>query len=194
MFFRKDYSDETFLVKQCLKGDAQAQRYLYEKHAPRFLSICQRYLRQEAAAEDALMEGFTRIFARLADFKGAGSFEGWMRKIIVNAALMQLRKERQLLLEVLPEDTEAIDPAGALPTPDLSELACADILRLIDSLPVGYRTVFNLYAIEGYSHAEISTLLGISTGTSKSQLNRARTWLQQKVRAQEQPLKQRAHG
>ena len=136
--------------------------------------ICYRYVRDAAEAEDILIIAFTRIFEKINQFKSEGSFEGWIRRIIVNEALTHLRRNRSMYLET---DLEQVDRE-----PDYDKLHDhleeEDLLKMIQELPTGYRIVFNLYAIEGYSHKEIANQLGISENTSKSQLSRARTYLQ----------------
>lgn len=140
------------------------------------LTVIKRYVTNTSEAEDTLMEGFVKVFAKLHQYQGDGSFEGWIRKIMVNEALMSIRKNK----DRYPVD---IDVAFDLAHPDetLMQLGIQEIESLIATLPTGYRTIFNLYAIEGYSHAEIALLLNISEGTSKSQLSRARATLQHQL-------------
>lgn len=140
------------------------------------LAVIKRYVSNTSEAEDTLMEGFVKVFAKLNQYQGDGSFEGWVRKIMVNEALMSIRKNK----DRYPLD---IDVAFDLAHPDetLMQLGVQEIESLIATLPTGYRTIFNLYAIEGYSHAEIALLLNISEGTSKSQLSRARATLQHQL-------------
>ena len=141
-------------------------------------SVVKRYITNTTEAEDTLMEGFVKVFSKLNQYQGGGSFEGWIRKIMVNEALMSIRKNK----ERYPLD---IDTAFDVAHPDetLMQLGVQEIEALIESLPTGYRTIFNLYAIEGYSHGEIAQLLDISEGTSKSQLSRARALLQNQLTA-----------
>ena len=142
------------------------------------LSVVKRYITNSAEAEDTLMEGFVKVFAKLDQYQGGGSFEGWIRKIMVNEALMSIRKNKNRY----PVDIDvAYDEAH--PDETLMQLGVQEIESLIATLPTGYRTIFNLYAIEGYSHAEIALLLDISEGTSKSQLSRARAQLQNQLTA-----------
>lgn len=140
------------------------------------LSTIKRYVTNTSEAEDTLMEGFVKVFSKLDQYQGGGSFEGWIRKIMVNEALMSIRKNK----DRFPVD---IDAAYDLAHPDetLMQLGLQEIERLIATLPTGYRTIFNLYAIEGYTHSEIALLLNISEGTSKSQLSRARAILQNQL-------------
>ena len=168
---------EEELLEGCRKGKASAQRGLYDRLAPKMLGVCLRYIRDREEAEHIMIGGIVKVFEKLDQFKSEGSFEGWVRRIVVNDCLMYIRKNRNMSLE---SDIETISDH-----PDLSvmedSLSQEDLLKLIGELPVGYRTVFNLYAIEGYSHAEIAEQLNISENTSKSQLSRARKWLQTKL-------------
>ena len=165
------------LIDQCQRGNAFAQRRLYDQYVHRFHRICLRYVKHEADAEDVLMTAFLAIFRHLATFsyRDDNGFEAWMRRIVVNEALQCLRANRSMPLfqhNELPEEAPA-----ATPLPD-ADLDAEQIYDLICELPPGYRTVFNLYAIEGYSHREIAEQLGISENTSKSQLSKARALLQ----------------
>jgi len=161
------------LITACRRGEASAQKLLYDRYAPRLFGLCKRYLQREDA-EDALMEGFFKIFTRIDQYDGSGNFEGWMRRIMVNQALMKIRKKHAL--------KNAVEPDHTLKDESFSiqqELEAEDILQLLDELPPGYRTVFNLYAIEGYKHREIAEMLGISINTSKSQFILARKKLRE---------------
>lgn len=147
-------------------------------------SVCRRYVMQLQEAEDILVCGFTKVFQKLDQFKGKGSFEGWIRRIMVNEALTFIRRNKSMYLEV------EIEKAGR--EPDLQKLSdqleVEDLEKMIDRLPMGYKTVFNLYAIEGFSHKEIAEKLGISENTSKSQLSRARVHLQRLLLDAEQSV------
>lgn len=176
---RKD-NDKSFkrLVKACLKGDAEAQRALYDSLSPKMFPVCLRYMSSREEAEDVLQEGFVTLFSKLDSYSGAGSFEGWARKIFVNTALMQLRKN-----DVLKE-SEDLEGAWDISSQDptvIQNIGYQELLEIIESLPPGFRTVFNMYVIEGYSHKEIGEALGISENTSRSQLQRARMILQKKI-------------
>ena len=177
MFIRKTFTEEADIIKGCLQGDRKAQRALYDAYSGKFLAIAIRYVKDRDLAEDVMIEGFMKIFEKLAQYEGKGSFEGWMKRIIVTNALLTLRNQKNLLMEVNqePEFTSSLVPY------EFTDMETADLLEMIQQLSVGYRTVFNLYAIEGYSHPEIADLLGISENTSKSQLSRARAILKQKV-------------
>jgi RNA polymerase sigma-70 factor (ECF subfamily) len=173
------------IVKGCQEGNQQSQRELYERYSGLMYSICFRYVNDSSQAEDLMISGFMKIFKHIGQFKGLGSFEGWMKRIIVNDALAYIRKNKSLYLKV---DVEQIDFE-----PDYqmlsNHLEAEDLLKLVEELPTGYKTIFNLYAIEGYTHKEIGEMLGISINTSKSQLSRARVILQQKLIATETLIK-----
>ncbi len=152
------------IILLCKNQDAKAQKHLYNQYSGLLFSVVKRYLKNEEDAEDALIEGFFKIFTKINSFKGAGSFEGWMRRIVVNECLMKLRKKRNFTLAL----EEAYDVGEAeMITP---ALAYHDLMKVLENLPTGYRTIFNLYEIEGFKHREIAEQLGISINTSKSQL------------------------
>jgi RNA polymerase sigma factor (sigma-70 family) len=176
---------EQQLVEACRRNDRKAQRELYERYSGRMLSICIRYIPQRDQAEDIMITGLMKIFDKIGQFKGDGSFEGWMRRIMVNEALGHIRKTRNMYIE------SSIDGHGPEPDYHLLEdhLEAEDLMKLVAELPVGYRTVFNLYAIEGFSHKEIGEMLQIQETTSKSQLSRARSLLQKSLVAMDQQLK-----
>lgn len=167
------FNQETQLVKGLLRNEERAQRQVYEKYASKMLGVCMRYVVDTMAAEDVLMEGFMRVFGKIEQYKGEGSLEGWIRRIMVNEALGYLRLSKKI--EVVDLEEVQMHPNYLMADQQLEE---DELLKMIGQLPDGYRTVFNLYAIEGYSHNEISVMLGISESTSKSQLHRARTALQ----------------
>ncbi len=168
---------DTELIEGCKKKDRHAQRFLFEHYSGRMLSLCYRYVKDRMDAEDVMVTAFAKIFDRVGQYKGDGSFEGWVRRIMVNESLTYLRKNRNMYLET---DIEAAERE-----PDFDKLDSAmeaeDLMKLISELPTGYRIVFNLYAIDGFSHQEIATQLGISENTSKSQLSRARALLQRRL-------------
>jgi len=177
MHLPPQFSDEEELISGCLSGKRQAQRQLYDTYSRRFMAICLRYLKDQEQAEDVMIQSFMKIFEKLSQFQGKGSFEGWMKRIVVTQALMTIRSNRHLALSVsLEEATDNLES-----TTELTQLEAAELMDLVQSLPLGYRTVFNLFAIEGYSHQEIGELLGITESTSKSQLNRARSVLKEKI-------------
>ena len=174
----KEYiTEEKELIKGCLEGDRKSQRSLYDQFSGRFLSICLRYIKDNDLAQDVLLEGFMKIFESLSNYRHEGSFEGWMKRIIVTQALLTLRKNKKLIMEVNWEDHDY----NTYHDQPIENMDAEYLLMTVASLPVGYRTVFNLYAIEGYTHKEISELLGIAENTSKSQLSRARSLLQKQL-------------
>jgi RNA polymerase sigma factor (sigma-70 family) len=168
---------EKELIQGCRQGQEKARRRLYELYAGRMLGLCRRYVGDRDTAEDIMIQGFMRVFERIAQYSGEGSFEGWMKRIMINEALGYLRKAKTMYLEVDIEKAEQEPDFGFLE----SHLEAAELLAMIDRMPPGYKTVFNLYAIEGYNHREIGALLGISENTSKSQLSRARMYLQHQL-------------
>ncbi len=156
---------EQQLIKACQNRERKAQQALYDRYSPLMYGVCKRYVRRAEDAEDVLIEAFFKVLTNIGNFKSEGSFEGWIRRIVVNESLMFLRKGHNFkhMLEI----TELEMPVS---TTIIQELVASDILNLLSILPMGYRTVFNLYVIEGYKHREIATMLNISINTSKSQL------------------------
>ena len=167
--------EETKLIKKCIKGDAKAQQFLFNRFAPKMLGVCLRYAKNKNQAEDVLQEGFIKVFFNLKNFKG-GSLEGWVRKIMVNTSLDEIRKNTKFKKNISIENINEREKNNIL-----EGLMAQDLLNVIKELPSGYRVVFNLFAIEGYSHKEIAKKLGISEGTSKSQYSRARVSLRKKI-------------
>lgn len=167
------------LVMACRKGDQLAQKKLYDLLSGKMFALCLRYMGDRTQAEDILQDGFITLFTKLASFTGGGSFEGWARKIFVNTALMSLRKNDALKMS---DSLEPDTPIKAETTTQLENIGYKELLSMISSMPDGYRTVFNMYVIEGYSHKEIAEALGISEATSRSQLQRARVLLQNKLK------------
>lgn len=155
------------LIQQARKQQAPAQKELYDRYKGVLFAVCKRYLRDESEAEDVFIEAFYKIFNHLGDYKGTGSFEGWARRIMVNECLMYLRKQTNLHLTVALTDNE-MDVSDT--EEDEYPYTYEELMSVIDMLPVGYRTVFNLYVLEEYKHREIAEILGISINTSKSQL------------------------
>lgn len=170
------------LIASCIKGDRASQKALYDRLAPRMFPVCIRYVGDRTVAEDVLQDGFVTLFTRLKDFKGDGSFEGWARKIFVTTALMNLRKKDALKMS---DDLEAARGLKAETSTQVQNIGYKELMNLITELPPGFRTVFNMYAIEGFSHKEIGQMLGISETTSRTQLSRARIWLQNKIKERE---------
>lgn len=165
------------LLEGCKRGDRKAQEQLYKLMASRMLGVCMRYAKDSFEAEDMLQMGFVKVFQKVAEFRGDGPFEGWIRRIMVNTAIEIYRKNQRMLNVV---DIEEVYDAPQV-TFDMNGLEVKDLLKLIQQLSAGYRLVFNLYAIEGYSHKEIGEQLGITEGASKSQLSRARAILKEKL-------------
>lgn len=165
------------LIAGCIREDPKSQRRLYEIFSGKMFSLCLRYLKDEKDAEDVLISGFVKVFKCLKQYKGEGSLEGWIRTIMVNESLGFIRKHKNMFPEVNIEDTNQHD---CMTAPENS-LAMEDLFNLIQQLPTGYRTIFNLYAVEGYSHKEIAIKMGISVQTSKSQLSRARALLKRSL-------------
>jgi len=166
------------IIKDCVKHKARAQRELYDLFAPKMMAVCLRYVKSQAEAEDILQEGFIKVFKHLKKFKDQGSLEAWIRRIMVNTAIDILRKEKHYLHQMeLKEEV-----AGNSQEEIISSLEAEHLRNLIQQLPDGYRWVFNLYAVEGYSHAEIGEKLKISESTSRSQYTRARALLRKYVR------------
>lgn len=168
---------EKELIKASIQGDRLAQRDIFHMYASKMMAVCTRYSRHRLEAEDILQDGFVKIFTHLSDYEGQGSFEGWVRRIIINTAIKNNQKKsfshEDIGLEHVREDSASPDV--------FSTLSEEELIKLISELPDGYRTVFNLYAIEGFSHKEIGELLNIEESTSRSQLVKARRMLQEKV-------------
>lgn len=165
------------IVAGCKLGNRQMQEMLYKQSAAKMFAICMRYAKDRMEAEDVLQMGYIKVFGKLNEFKGEGSFEGWMRKIMVNTAIESYRKNLRSLTFVQIDDVYDQPQVGF----DYDSLGVKDLMKLIQNLADGYRVVFNMYTIEGYSHKEIAKELGISEGASKSQLSRARAILQKEI-------------
>lgn len=173
--------DRTFtidsLLEGCKKGERKAQEGLYKALASKMMAVCVRYAKDTFEAEDILQMGFIKVFQKISEFREEGSFEGWIRRIMVNTAIETYRKNLRTL-DVVDIDEVYDQPQSTF---DMNKLEMDDLLKLIQQLSNGYRVVFNMYAIEGYSHKEIAKELGISEGASKSQLSRARAILKNKI-------------
>lgn len=170
------HKNESVLIKKAIKNNREAQHVLFEMHAPKMLSICRYYIKDIHKAEEAMLNGFFKVFTNLKSFKNEGSFEGWIRRIMVRESISFLRQQKNI--EFATEDMEIHDSKS---NNIKSQMDVAEIQQLIDNLPEGYRMVFVMYAIEGYKHSEIAELLNINEGTSKSQLFKARKLLQQQL-------------
>jgi RNA polymerase sigma factor (sigma-70 family) len=162
------------LIKDCLKGKASAQRELYDHFAHPMLGLCYRYTKSMADAEDVLQEGFIKVFKNLHQFSGSGELGAWIRRIMVNSAINYLKKERRYQYDLSFTEVTLHPVSDENPELMLNAKELADLIR---QLPTGYQTIFNLRAVEGYSHGEIGNILGIHEGTSKSQYARARALL-----------------
>ncbi|GAB3980423.1 sigma-70 family RNA polymerase sigma factor [Spirosoma terrae] len=176
------FTTESQLIAALKRGESRAHKVVYERFAGKMLAVCTRYCSNRDDAEEVMLDGFMRVFEKIEQFREDGSFEGWIRRVMVTESLMFLRKSKQWRQETSIEDV-TVEPDYEWADTALNE---SDLLRIVNQLPDGYRTIFNLYAIEGYSHAEIADMLGISEGTSKSQLSRARAILQMSLKKMEQ--------
>lgn len=172
-------TDLNIVIDGCKSNNAQDQRKLFEMIAPKMLTICQRYVKNPDAAKDVLQEGFIVLFDKISTYKGDGPFEGWARKIFINTALMHIRKNDVLKYSDNIEDALAL---GVYDSNVLDEISASEIFKLVASMPDGFRTVFNLAVIEGYNHIEIAKMLSITESGSRSQLSRARMWLQERLK------------
>jgi len=161
---------EPDLIRRCIQQDTMAQNELYRRFAGKMNGVCLRYSRNRSDAQDILQDAFVKVFVNLSKFKGEGSFEGWIKRIVINTSLKHYQKNLRFRNE------SDIDQAIELSYDHhiVEKMSAGEIMKCVQQLPDGYRTIFNLYAIEGYQHNEIGELLGISEGTSKSQLSRAR--------------------
>jgi RNA polymerase sigma factor (sigma-70 family) len=171
------FKNESFLIKRAGSGSRDAQQRIYELYSPKMLSVCRQYIKDIHHAEEVMLNGFFKVFTHLKDFKQEGSFEGWIRRIMVRESISFLRQHQKLVFQD-DQQHEAEEVFNNIN----SEMEVADIQSLIDSLPEGYRMVFVMYAVEGYKHAEIAKMLDITEGTSKSQLFKARKMLQERLR------------
>lgn len=170
---------ESEAIEGAKKGERRAQKALYDRLSSKMFAVCLRYMGDREEAEDVLQDGFLTLYSKLDSYSGEGSFEGWARRIFVNTALMRLRKN-----DVLKESGD-LDSAWDVRSEEASavqNLSYKELLKYISELSPGFRTVFNMYVVEGYSHKEIAEALGISENTSRSQLLRARTILQDRIK------------
>jgi len=177
--FLEHLSTISELISRCKAGDRKAQALLYKQFAGKMMGVCLRYATDRMEAEDMLQNGFIKVFQKLGDYRGEGSFEGWIRRIMVHCSIEYYRKHHKMMQVV---DLEAEDSGDIAVEPlATARLAAADMMAMIQQLAPGYRIVFNLFAIEGYSHREIAQMMGITEGASKSQLSRARTILKEQI-------------
>lgn len=174
---------EADLVKACLNKDKKAQRILFDNYSRVLFGLCLRYAKDRSEAHDMLQEGFMKIYSNLDKFRGDSKLETWMYRVMMNACL-QLLKSKKDWLEYTEEDVELDNLSEEQPEFEESALGLSEqlLLEIIDSLPTGYRTVFNMYVFEGYTHKEIAEYLGISPNTSKTQLMKARKHLQEQIK------------
>jgi RNA polymerase sigma-70 factor (ECF subfamily) len=166
------------LITRSKAGERKAQELLYKQLAPKMLGVCMRYATDRMEAEDMLQNGFVKTFSKLEDYRGKGAFEGWVRRIMVHCSIEYYRKHHKMI-QVM--DVTELSQEPSVNPSALADMSARDLMALINQLSPGYRMVFNLYAIEGYSHREIADIVGITEGASKSQLSRARTILKDLV-------------
>ena len=181
MKLKKGLSDEGQLIAGCKDGKPWAQKEIFEQYASVMLSVCVRYVSDRETARDILQDGFIKLFTKIDSYTGAGSFAGWVRRIFVTTALEYLRQK-----DALKQSSSIEEYSNLIVDTDLSildKISADDLMNCIAKLPDGYRTVFNLYAIEGYSHIEIAGMLEINESTSRSQFMRARKILQKNVQS-----------
>ncbi len=170
------------IIRQCQKGDEKAQEYIYNKYSPVLFGICLRYMKNKMRADDVMQDAFVTIFTKITQFKSKGSFEGWIKRITVNTALMQLRKDKKEIVsefienveQAKSEDEKVLNLKDVKSVIENANFSQTEIFEVLSELPEGFRTVFNLYVIDELKHKEIAKELNISVGTSKSQLMRGR--------------------
>ena len=172
-------SYEAELIERCLKNDILAQKQMYEWLSPRMFAVCLRYAGDREDARDILHDGFITLFEKLGGYKGEGSFEGWARRIFITASLMYLRKN-----DILKHADQLEEASLQVPYEQgiVEKMDARVLMELVQQMPAGFRTVFNMYAVEGYTHQEIARELEISEGGSRSQLSRAKIWLKEKLK------------
>jgi RNA polymerase sigma-70 factor (ECF subfamily) len=173
-WYRRMRMNELDLIKACIAKDPRAQRMLYDQYAGKMLAVCQRYCASTEEAEDAFQEGFVKVFAKIKDYKHDGAFGGWIRRIMVNTVLDHLRKNKKHLFH---ENVDEVFDVSTQNESPLEALSAQELFKVLEQIPDGYRVVFNLFAIEGYSHKEIAEQLNITESTSKSQFLRARKYI-----------------
>ena len=181
MKLKKGLSDEEQLIAGCKEGKSWAQKEIFERYSTVMLSVCVRYVTNRETARDILQDGFIKLYTKIDTYSGSGSFEGWIRRIFVTTSLEYLRQN-----DALKQSASIEEYGNSLPDNEatvLDKISADDLMECIAKLPDGYRTVFNLYAIEGYSHTEIADMLGINESTSRSQFMRARKILQTNVQS-----------
>ena len=175
-------------IEGAKRGDRKSQKAIYDQLSAKMFAVCLRYMGDRDSAEDILQDGFVTLFSKLDSYKGEGSFDGWARRIFINTALMYLRKKDALKMS---DELENARYLSSDMTDQMEDIGYKELMKLVTSLPAGFRTVFNMYVIEGYSHKEIAEILGITETTSRTQLSRARIWLQNKINENADGRKQR---
>ncbi len=173
----KLYKNSAKLIKKAQQNNREAQHVLYQLYAPKMLSVCRYYISNLQQAEEVMLNGFFKVFTKLNQYNTTGSFEGWVRRIMVREAISFLRQQKQITFSIIDNDKYYHNAVNYIDT----QIEVAELQQVIDRLPHGYKIVFVMYAIEGYKHHEIATLLGVSEGTSKSQLFKAKKLLQQQL-------------
>lgn len=173
-------SDEE-LVQRCIKKEPQAQEFLFKSFSGRMLGLCVRYADSLEEAEDILQDGFVKVFQKLETFKGNGSLEGWIKRIMINTALDAFRRSKNYRHAI---DIDTIEYTSETHSHVMESMGAKDLMNMLKTMPRGFRTVFSLYAVEGYAHKEIAEMLQITESTSKSQYSRARTYLQKLIQTE----------
>jgi RNA polymerase sigma factor (sigma-70 family) len=166
--------NELDLIKACIAKDPRAQKMLYDKHAGMLMAVCRRYCSSAEEAEDAFQDGFVKIYAKLSEYKYEGSFGGWLRRVMVNTVLDNIRKNKK---HAFHDDVTEVPNIVSNSHSPLDEISAKELMAILETLPDGYRVVFNMFAIEGFSHKEIADHLNITESTSKSQFLRARGFI-----------------
>lgn len=175
-----DDNEIAVFIKRALEGDDKAFRHIYELHSGKMYSLCKRYAGATGEEDDLFQEGYIKVYKNLSGYKGLGSFEGWVRRIFVNNCLDHLKKKKNLIFTNNLDENQELHPV--VDGEKEIRLSNEDLLKIVQAIPDGYRTIVNLYCIEGYSHKEIADMLHISEGTSKSQLSKARNKLQEIIK------------
>lgn len=169
---------ENELIDGCIVNDRKAQKLLYEKYSRKMFGVCIRYAKSREEAEDILADAFVQVFVKLSSFKREGSFEGWIRRIVVNTAITSYRNNLKFNAN---DDLSEINNLSSEDDSAIDQMSVQQLKKIIQEMPDGYRTIFNLYAIEGYNHREIAELLNLNEGTSKSQYSKAKKWMQARL-------------
>lgn len=169
------HQKEEDIINGCIEGNRSSQYLLYERFASKMLGVCMRYARDKAEAEDMLQEGFVKVFMSIKNFRNEGNFEGWVRRIMIYTAINVFKHRSRKFKESLDSD----GAEGVFDDHIISNISAKEIVALVQQMPEGYRMIFNLYAIEGYTHREIGEMMGIAEGTSKSQYSRARQYMKE---------------